>query len=179
MHYQRWRRHGDTDERARRGPGTGASEIVLATKKCKRCEEVKSADLFPKVARARDGLHSWCKACMTWNTQRWRVNNPDYTDKRSPIGERRYSRRYGLEPEDYFALLQSQGGGCAICGTLPKAGAHGALHIDHDHTDGRVRGLLCRHCNLGLGNFKDDINRMTAAMAYLMQHTDVLGEVSK
>lgn len=174
MHSQRLRKRGTTEDPPR-GIGSRAGSIVRESKTCSRCKEEKLAELFPKAARSRDGLHTWCKACMSWNTLRWKKANPGYVEKRTENGVMRYSRRYGVEPEDYFALLAGQGGVCAICRQAPK---QGPLHIDHDHADGRVRGLLCRPCNLGLGNFGDDPDRITAAMAYLMQHTDVLGEVA-
>lgn len=81
----------------------------------------------------------------------------------------RYAR-YGLTRESFEALLNSQGGLCAICNEVPDV-----VHVDHDHqccpgleACGRcVRGLLCRKCNLGIGGFKDDPIRLRAAAAYL------------
>lgn len=72
--------------------------------------------------------------------------------------------RYGLSLADYDALLIRQGGGCAICGTPSD------LHVDHDHATGRVRGLLCRGCNIGVGHFADDSHRVAAASLYLSFH---------
>jgi hypothetical protein len=51
---------------------------------------------------------------------------------------------------------------CAICGEYPDR-----LHRDHDHKTGRARGGLCHHCNIGLGMFRDDIERLRAAIRYL------------
>lgn len=62
------------------------------------------------------------------------------------------------------ALLASQDGVCAICGTAP---AGQALALDHCHDTGKIRGLLCKHCNLGLGLFKDDTTLLTKAREYL------------
>ena len=61
-------------------------------------------------------------------------------------------------------MLTEQGGACGICGEAPTIRA---LHVDHDHETGQVRGLLCQPCNHGLGNFKDDLNRLAGAMRYL------------
>ena len=53
-------------------------------------------------------------------------------------------KKYNTTPEEYDALLERQGGGCAICGKRPKKKR---LHIDHNHSNGQIRGLLCFHCN--------------------------------
>ena len=70
-----------------------------------------------------------------------------------------------LSQEDYDAMLERQGGTCAICGNKPADGE--TLARDHDHVTGRVRGLLCRGCNTGLGQFTDDPSRLRAAADYL------------
>jgi hypothetical protein len=79
--------------------------------------------------------------------------------------EKRKLAQYGLEPDDYHALLEAQGGGCAICGTPPNATR--ALAVDHDHETGAVRGILCGRCNPGLGHFKDDPLLLEKAAHYL------------
>lgn len=58
------------------------------------------------------------------------------------------TRLYGITPEDYLEMWQAQGGLCAICLSACKAGR---LCVDHDHETGRVRGLLCRACNVQVG----------------------------
>ena len=76
-------------------------------------------------------------------------------------------RNYGLNPEQYDALFQSQLGKCAICGKhqteLTKA-----LCVDHCHTTGKIRGLLCNFCNYGIG-FLDRKDFMDKALAYLQR----------
>ena len=72
-------------------------------------------------------------------------------------------RVYGLSIADYEALLARQGGVCGIC---MKSGAE-PLCVDHCHATGKVRGLLCRACNTGLGFYKDDERLTAAATAYL------------
>jgi hypothetical protein len=70
---------------------------------------------------------------------------------------------YGMSRADYDALLESQGGVCAICAKPSKK----TLCVDHCHSTGTIRGLLCRKCNLGLGCLADDQAALIAALAYL------------
>ncbi len=77
--------------------------------------------------------------------------------------------RYAITTEDYASLLASQKGVCAICGRAPGGYTirESRLHVDHCHTTKQVRGLLCKHCNTGLGAFVDDPERLHAAIGYL------------
>lgn len=77
--------------------------------------------------------------------------------------------RYGLTPHEYAHILESQGHVCAICGECPGRG----LGIDHNHETGAVRGALCVKCNAGIGNFKEDEERMEKAIAYLRRHANL------
>ncbi len=69
-----------------------------------------------------------------------------------------------LTEEEYKAMLERQGGVCAICGDKPKIGR---LAVDHVHGTDKVRGLLCNLCNPALGLFKDDPVRLAKAIACL------------
>lgn len=84
--------------------------------------------------------------------------------QRNPGYMRQYL--YGLSPERFAAILDAQGGRCAICRT-DTPGGKGGWHTDHDHTTKEVRGLLCDRCNRGLGHLHDDPQVIRAAMAYL------------
>lgn len=76
-------------------------------------------------------------------------------------------RKYGLKAGEYEARLQNQDGHCAICPATVADARGGALHVDHDHATGKVRGLLCGRCNNALGSFEDDSARFERAAAYL------------
>jgi hypothetical protein len=88
---------------------------------------------------------------------------------------------FRMTAEDYDAILESQGGGCAICGAPGDAyedcyvGGARRLAVDHDHAccpgsrsyGDCNRGLLCHGCNIGLGSFQDTPSRMLSAIKYL------------
>jgi hypothetical protein len=85
--------------------------------------------------------------------------SPSYPYTRSRID--RVRRQYGLSAENLFLLHDTQGGGdCAICRKPSEV-------VDHRHSDGEVRGLLCNLCNLGLGHFRDSPKLLEAAIRYL------------
>ena len=82
-------------------------------------------------------------------------------------------RRYGITLTQAQAMLDEQGGCCAICAkplTLDNRDKEKSEHsaIDHCHSTGKVRGILCMHCNQGLGKFFDDPARLQAAASYLL-----------
>ncbi len=74
---------------------------------------------------------------------------------------------YGVSIEDYEKMFQSQLGKCAICGN-PSGKRH--FDVDHNHSTGRVRGLLCLRCNIGLGAFKENETSLMCAISYLQKH---------
>lgn len=75
-------------------------------------------------------------------------------------------RKYGLSPEQQARLMAFQDGACAICHRLLDGRKQAAPHVDHEH-GGEVRGLLCNHCNQGLGQFLDNPAFLRAAIEYL------------
>lgn len=79
---------------------------------------------------------------------------------------------FGITLEQYYAMRESQEGRCAICGCPDRTKAR-RLAVDHDHKSGKVRALLCHHCNTGLGNFRDDPALMMKAIQYLLHHAPV------
>lgn len=74
-------------------------------------------------------------------------------------------RTYGLIEDDLIALKKKSNGKCMICDKKTTK-----LNIDHDHSTGKVRGLLCTGCNSGLGGFRDNIRIMERALDYLMDN---------
>ena len=72
-------------------------------------------------------------------------------------------REFGLTVAQYEERLQAQNGVCAICGQKQEK----SLAVDHSHESGALRGLLCKTCNLGLGTFNENPERLRSAAAYL------------
>lgn len=94
-----------------------------------------------------------------------------YEDKKDPAKKllwrsKQLEMKYGITLEEYNKKLEQQDYRCAICLTDKPVG-NGHLHVDHDHKTGKVRGLLCHHCNTSLGGFKDDLEIIGKAIEYL------------
>ena len=91
-----------------------------------------------------------------------------YTAHRKHMRESWRYRTYGLSPEDFLTWLTSQGKQCAICKVeLDSSTRRLTPNVDHCHQSNRLRGILCGHCNLVLGNAKDDPKLLDAAAGYL------------
>lgn len=89
--------------------------------------------------------------------RRYRAENPQ------AYRNTKLKHRYGLSQEEFKNLLDIQNGLCALCGD------RAAIDVDHCHKTHKVRALLCRKCNVGLGFFEDSIERLTDAIAYLQK----------
>lgn len=146
--------------------------VAQAEKQCSKCGEVKPAADFRRRVENREWLRSRCRACE-------RVDNRDFlktykwTPKHKRSSRRATLRKRGITEADYARMLDDQGGVCAICREpqvkrLRHGGESHHLAIDHCHATGLVRGLLCDKCNGGLGLFEDNVQRMEAAIAYLI-----------
>lgn len=97
-------------------------------------------------------------------------------DWRKLIGQKHHLRtRYNLTPNQYNEIAKSQDYKCAICGIDVteniRADKQIALSVDHNHTTGAIRELLCMKCNYGLGYFKDNADILAKASAYIVKHT--------
>lgn len=107
--------------------------------------------------KRRQGAICCSEACKRLAAgAKYRARNPD-------VG----LARYQMQPGDYEVLLQAQGGLCAICGAKEAGGKGGRFNVDHDHSTGQIRGLLCYSCNLGIGLLRDDADLMRAAIRYM------------
>ena len=87
-----------------------------------------------------------------------------YWANRDKVIESQLKYRYGMTLSDLAKMERQQRGKCAVCQEKPKKDR---LVVDHDHETGRVRGLLCRQCNLALGALRDSPSSIRRLLAYL------------
>ena len=92
--------------------------------------------------------------------------NKDNPDKKLKWRENQLKVKYGMTLQDWNDLYKKQDHKCAICGTDEPKG-NGLFHVDHCHSTGNIRGLLCHHCNVALGSFKDSKKILKKAILYL------------
>lgn len=119
-------------------------DVPEGHKLCRSCGEVKPWSEWHRNATASDGLSTRCKAC------------------RAAEGRAGHLKRsYGMTEAERAELLASQKGLCAICLKEP------AVHVDHCHKTGKVRGVLCFNCNSAIGKLSDDPDIVRRAAAYL------------
>lgn len=132
-------------------------------KQCRVCGKTKPVSDFYKRTKAKDGYQSRCKDCSNEDVKTWR-NHHYNTGTVQSIRRKvlQTARKYGVTPEQQDALHEAAGGKCGICAQSTQQ-----LVIDHCHTTGEVRGLLCNNCNTGLGMFKDNPQYLRKAINYL------------
>jgi len=128
-------------------------------KKCTKCQEVKPLGEF-YVIKHSGNLHGSCKACFK---------------KKSRESAQRLGRshrknvelkwHYGIDLEEYTRMLNEQEGKC-VCGSTTGRSNAEALHVDHDHDTGLIRGLLCHRCNRAIG-LVDDPASLRALADYI------------
>ena len=115
---------------------------------------------------ARKAVRKWRSANAASHRAKqaeWRKNNPD--KHRAIETRKRLKASYGMTIAQWDALFEGQGRKCAICPATEPDGR--GWHVDHCHDTGKVRGILCCKCNIGLGHFRDNSELLTAAIKYL------------
>lgn len=131
-------------------------------KMCSKCGIQKHKTDFYKDSRSKQGLQSMCKECF----KKW---------QQSDIGKKtarkaHLTQQYNITLQEYDVMLKEQNNCCAICGTDVEncdKGSGNHLAVDHCHTTGKVRGLLCASCNILLGKAKDSVPILQSAISYL------------
>lgn len=127
---------------------------LLGTKRCRSCKIEKPKVEFAHKITQSGGVDNYCNPCRA---------------------ERRREVEYGITPEQYDGMLAEQDNRCYLCkqsetAIHPRTGKIKRLSVDHCHSSGNVRRLLCSACNIGLGSFKDDPALLRAAALYLEEN---------
>lgn len=169
-------------------------------KVCTACKIEKPIESFYAHKGAKDGRTCQCKECGKKRLLKWRRDNPERfariksrwlennPEKRREVcakyraknkerikqNTRRslLSRKYGLTVEDLEKRISEQNNKCPIC--LDALGK--SPHVDHCHTTGEVRGVLCHLCNVGLGSFRDSPEALNRAAQYLRRASNPVDE---
>lgn len=128
-------------------------------------------------AEKKDHIREYQRAWREKNADHVKAYNAEYmpeyyTRDYAEASRKAYGlRKYNLTLDDFNAMWAEQEGKCAICqhDMAPKGRKKDAVAVDHNHATGEVRGLLCRGCNHGIGNLKDDPEVLKRAVQYLEQ----------
>ena len=127
-------------------------------KRCNSCDEIYPLSNFHKSKEGSNGVMASCKPCY----------NSKIRVKYNPLVRKSHKLKYkyGITLEDYNNKLKEQGDVCAICKS-DKPGGNGDFYVDHNHTTGQVRGLLCHWCNFMIGQSRENPEILSAGIDYL------------
>jgi hypothetical protein len=134
-------------------------------RRCSSCRRRKPICEFGAWASDSDGLHCYCRECSNRKARQY-AKKPETSEYRKKYMRQMGLKKYGLTIEDFERLLSGQNGRCLICEDELELRTGGAA-VDHDHESGKVRGVLCRLCNVGIGHFREKPSLLRAAIEYL------------
>lgn len=174
-HYARWLRHGDPLG----GKNIFRDDPQLLTsgkKTCRSCCKIRDLTDFRDDQRSYDGYAHWCRPCQTSDRRDRRQADPEaaraverehYRKTRDRHADLKFRATYGITKAERDEIEERQCGQCASCGKPPSGKGHTKkLFVDHCHSSGRVRGLLCHPCNVALGLLRDDPAVIQALLRY-------------
>ena len=134
--------------------------------RCEICKKwKKEKDIFPNREKAKKISKLW----RLNNLERSRQNSKNYQKKHPEQLLKWQLKKYNLTVKQYNILIEKQKNKCAICGQAPKGmqNSKKRLCVDHNKKTGKVRGLLCGACNIGLGHFNHSTILLKKAIKYL------------
>lgn len=181
---RRWRELKDGADKMKSGPKPSDST------ECNTCGSIIT--ILKRMHCGRMSTIRYCPACQGRAGKKWSQENREYVrdkfreymKKEGPLATARskyretYLRKaFGLTLDGFAEMVSAQSNLCAICGLpqieIKRKGKKTTtdLHVDHDHATGKMRGLLCYHCNTLLGHAKDQISVLESAILYLKKHS--------
>jgi len=140
----------------------------MNTKCCAKCRLEYPLNEFPRYRDARDGRYyhrPYCRLCRNHKQKEYIQHHPEQVEPKY-LRQRYLKHVYKMTVEDYNKFLITQGGACAICRTTDP-GRYANFCVDHDHTTGMIRGLLCQKCNQAIGLLQDSPKNCKQAAKYL------------
>jgi hypothetical protein len=126
------------------------------------------------------GVGSHCRACCAKQSNARYRKNKTFILSRQKEYYRKAKKlhpvalhKYGITHQQYMEMWEKQKGLCPICHHPERCKRRKWLAVDHDHSTGKIRALLCDKCNLGIGHFKDDIALLESAISYIKEHKEL------
>ena len=145
-------------------------------KPCRLCLQEKELDFFVKSKAFSSGYDTVCLDCSRQKVKEWRKNNPEkrklQLQKESGKDynhNKHLKKKYNITRKEYLEMFTAQGGNCAICLTN-QIEFEKRLFVDHCHTTGKIRQLLCSSCNSVLGFAKENPTILQNAINYIKKH---------
>lgn len=154
-------------------------------KTCFCCKQEKPLEMFGLDRSKKDCKHSYCTSCDRQKRKDYYNKNKEkhavvqkawYDNNREKVRASQsnwhYLSNYGITKESFLSLAQEQDNKCKICSkklTFDKK-CHSSAVLDHCHSTGNIRGVLCNSCNTALGKFKDNITILEKAITYLKEN---------
>lgn len=139
-----------------------------AEKQCGQCSRTLPISQF--YGNSQGYIASYCSTCAASKAKDWRLKNRELVRQRYDRNYYRgyvYKKRYGITLEEYNSLMKQQNQCCAICHVPFSLISSKNIHLDHSHSSGVVRGILCNDCNLAIGRAKDDTKILRSMIEYL------------
>lgn len=160
--------------------------LLRHEKYCKYCDTIKEISEFYNQTKSSDGKQNRCKTCSHARRKQYHLENREKENARASAYAKNNKDKlrdstlrsvYGISQTDYEKMRSEQKECCAICyrhETLVSRSNYSgkveqSLHVDHCHTTGVVRGLLCFNCNALLGKCRDDPAVLQNAINYLKE----------
>ena len=152
---------------------------------CKKCNKELDDSCFERFKSTHNEIvhrRHTCKKCRypdkrVWEKEHYRKNKEKIKERvnrrksteegMNALKSSYLKHEYGITLKEYYETLNKQNGVCAICFGKELLSGKKYMAVDHNHSTGKVRGILCNRCNSGLGFFKDDIKLFYSAIKYI------------
>jgi hypothetical protein len=148
---------------------------------CCKCRYNKEIGCFHKDKNRNDGLQTVCKQCSRLYSQERNAKRKEeykrwYQDNKIKVRNYKLKRKFKISISEYNDMFDEQNGLCAICKKSEIKKHNGtiqSLAVDHNHSTGKVRALLCSNCNTALGSLKENKDIIFNMIDYIDKYNEV------